>query len=294
MKFQGVWPAVVTPLDKNNKLMEDGARALVRHHIKNGADGLYVCGSTGESMLLEKEVRKAMCEICVEEAKGKIPVIIHVGANNLDTAKELARHAETCGADAIASVPPGYFAYGAKDVYNYYTALAASTELPVMIYYVLLGGTSMDAEVFRDIYKDCDNVTSLKWTSPNFYEMMNVKTLTNGEINIMSGPDEMMVCGLAAGADGAIGSTYNIMYRHAKSIYESFMAGNVRDAREKQMEMNKVIRLLLSTGGFHSALKYILSLQGIDVGDTTYPLHQLNEKEKETIHTKLMELGFQY
>lgn len=296
MKYcvKGILPAMVTPLNDDNTIKKDGAVKLIKRHVQDGADGLYVCGATGEGVVLQKNTRMDMCELVISEVKKAVPVIVHVGAIDLKTALELARHAEKSGADAIASIPPFYYPYGNDSIYSYYKELASAVNIPVMIYYAPLGNTVLNAKLIAKMFKDFDNVTSLKWSVRDYCDLINVKDMTNGEINILNGPDETMICGLMAGADGAIGSTYNIMLKYAKNILKAFAKSDMQTCRIVQTHINRVINILMETGCFLQALKYTLFLQGIDVGNAVYPFNPFDNKTKSEIKEKLMEIGFEY
>ena len=107
-KHTGVWPALVTPLAPDESINVDVTRRLVDYLIDAGISGLYVCGGTGEGVLLPVETRQKMAETVVEHVQGRIPIIVHVGATATADAVTLAAHAEAVGADGAAAVPPFY------------------------------------------------------------------------------------------------------------------------------------------------------------------------------------------
>ena len=133
--LKGIMPALLTGFtDDLTALDTDRIRALVRRLIKAGVHGVYVGGSSGEMLLLSVEERKQLLETVVEEAKGKITVIAHIGATGTRETCELAAHAEKVGADALSSVTPLYFAYSFADVKQYYIDITKASSLPVIIY----------------------------------------------------------------------------------------------------------------------------------------------------------------
>ncbi|HZK39033.1 MAG TPA: dihydrodipicolinate synthase family protein, partial [Clostridia bacterium] len=106
MKISGVIPALITPFNDDYSVNYDSIKKLVNRLISKGVNGFYVCGSTGESFLLEKEERKKVLETVVNETAGRVPVIAHVGDIWADRAGEFAAHAAEVGADAVSAVPP--------------------------------------------------------------------------------------------------------------------------------------------------------------------------------------------
>ena len=107
--MKGIIPALVTPFDDRGEVNTSSLRALVNKLIGEGVGGFYVCGSTGEGLLLEEQERKQILETVVEESNGSVPVIAHVGALSTKQAVRLAVHARECGADAVSSIPPLYY-----------------------------------------------------------------------------------------------------------------------------------------------------------------------------------------
>ncbi len=291
-KFEGILPALVTPLAEDNVTVKKNAvKSLVDMHLSQGAEGFYIIGGTGESIVLSREQREAMCEYCVEAVGGRKPIINHIAAVNMPETIELAKHAEKSGCDAIAAIPPVFFKYSEDDLFNYYKKIADSVSIPVMIYYHPAAQSSMTADLIARIY-EIDNVTGVKWSSNNFFELMKLKDKTHGEMNIINGPDELLVSGLAAGADAGIGSTYNLMLPEFVNIYNCFKNGNMAEALNTQIKVNRVIELLLKNMLIPS-VKYSVGLMGIDVGNATFPMKQMNAGSFKEFEQELSKLGWQ-
>jgi N-acetylneuraminate lyase len=291
MKFEGIMPAFITPLKEDNiTVNEDAARKLVEFQLSLGADGFYICGATGEGLVLQKEERKKLCEMVIDQVKGRKPVISHIASIDLTTSIELAKHAEQAGADCIASVPPFYFNYSDKDIVNYYKELDKAVNIPIMVYYHPAANANMKAELIAEIFK-LENVTSVKWSSGNYYELLRLKDMTNGEMNIINGPDETLICGLAAGADGGIGATYNAMTAEFKNLYLSFKNGDLEKARQIQRQVNKVIDVIIRYNTI-PVIKYKLNSLGFDVGDATYPMPRFSDQVKEQLKKDLEAAGW--
>lgn len=291
IKFTGIMPALVTPFEKDNKTVNvKVAEDLIDLFIEQGANGFYILGGTGEGLVMDAEARKTMWEVSVKHINGRKPAICHVASVNLDEATELAKHAEKTGADAIAAIPPVFFHYNETDIYNYYKALANSVHIPVIIYYHPGAQGVMTAELISKIY-EIDNVTGVKWSSTDFYQLMLLKEKTHGEMNIINGPDELLVSGLAAGADAGIGSTYNMMLPQFVKIYNDFKAGRHEEALETQLKVNKVIEVIIRNEVI-PAVKCGMTLMGYEVGDATYPMRKFAEEEKAKFELELKQCGW--
>ena len=120
-KFQGIFTALLTPFDKNNKVNEKELEKLVKFNLEKGAKGFYVCGSTAEAFMLSKEERKQILEV-VKSAAPEATILAHVGSIDEAVATELASHAEKVGVDAISSVAPFYFKFSFEEIKNYIIA----------------------------------------------------------------------------------------------------------------------------------------------------------------------------
>lgn len=291
VKFKGIMPAIVSPLNEDGSVKEKSLRKLIDWQLKAGCKGFYVCGATGEGTVMKPDSRKAMSEIAVDEARGRGCVISHIGAIDLRTAQDLARHASDVGVDAISSVPPFFYGYGEREIYQYYQALSDSSDVPMLMYASPLSGTVIKAEMVEKIM-GIRNMIGLKWTSYDYYEMRKIKELNGGDINVINGPDETLLCGLVMGADGGIGATYNPMPKVFVKIYESFMSGNIVAAQEAQFKANNVIKILLRHGVLNG-VKDMLEMIGIDMGYCTYPLKRFTASEQEIFRAELKTLRFE-
>lgn len=262
-------PALLTPFDRNGRILTDSVAAVVNWQIKNGADGFYVCGHTGEGPILTTAQRREMAEAVIAACDGRAKVIVHTGSINNNEMLELTRHAEQAGADAVSSVPPYFFyEYNLKEIVEYYKCMAACTSLPVLLYATSsLAGLDVNA-MLKELL--CiDNIIGLKDTRAKFFEMWKLREMYDEEINIINGPDEMLICGLCMGADGGIGSTYNIMIDQYAALYQAFRQHDIELARRYQTRINRVIKTLCdySCGGnIIGLLKAYLTASGFDMG----------------------------
>ena len=165
-KYQGVIPAFYACYDKNGEISTEGVKALTCHLISKGVKGVYVGGSSGECIYQNVDERKKVLEAVMEEAKGKLTVIAHVGCNNTADSMELASHAQRVGADAIASIPPIYFHLPEYAIAEYWNAMsAAAPELDFVIYNIpQLAGTALSMSLLKEMLKN-PNVIAVKNSS---------------------------------------------------------------------------------------------------------------------------------
>jgi len=291
IKFKGIMPAIVSPLNEDGSVREKVFRRLINWHLEAGCSGFYLCGATGEGPVMQPWARKALTEIAVDEVRGRGAVIAHVGAIDLIAAADLARHASDAGVDAVASVPPFFYGYGEREIIQYYQALSDSSGVPLLMYASPLSGVTITPEIVSKIL-EIKNVIGLKWTNPDYFQMRRIKELNNGDVNVINGPDETLLCGLVMGADGGIGATYNFMPKVFVNIYNSFLAGDIDTAREAQYKAGRVISLLFKYGVL-AGTKDILEMLGYDVGYCTYPLKRFTPSEQDGFRAELKTLRFE-
>jgi N-acetylneuraminate lyase len=291
MKFKGVMPALVSPLDANENINVPVLNQLLNDLLAKGADGFYLCGATGEGIAIEPEQRMVLAEEAIKTVGGRKPCIVQVASGNFEDAIRLAKHAEKVGASAISATPPLFFSYDKDDVYNYYKKLADAVSIPMMIYYNPAAGFHINADIAAKMF-EIDNVTAIKWTSSDYYQMMRLRDLTKGEMNIINGPDEMLLMGLSAGADGGIGTTYNFMFDIIRGIYDNFVKGDLETAREYQTRAIRIISVLLNYKIIPAA-KVVLEAQGYAVGNATFPMKRYSDEEKATIVAQMKEAGLE-
>ena len=291
MKFKGVMPALVSPLDANEKINVPVLNQLLTDLLAKGADGFYLCGATGEGIAIDPEERMVLAEEAIKTVGGRKPCIVQVASGNFEDAIRLAKHAEKVGAAAISATPPLFFSYDKDDVYNYYKKLADAVSIPMMIYYNPAAGFHINADIAAKMF-EIDNVTAIKWTSSDYYQMMRLRDLTKGEMNIINGPDEMLLMGLSAGADGGIGTTYNFMFDIIRGIYDNFMRGDLETAREYQTRAIRIISVLLSYKIIPAA-KAVLEAQGYAVGNATFPMKRYSDEEKAVIVAQMRKAGLE-
>lgn len=294
IKFTGAWPAFITPFDHKGEVIESAVRECADYMIESGLDGLYVGGSTGEGMIMSKEQRMKVAEICIEQAAGRVPVVIHVGTTDTKTAVELAKHAGEAGADGISSVPPYYYRMSKRYIKEFYTEIARAAKIPFLIYNIpLLTGVSIGYDFMVEMM-EVPNVVGLKYTDTNLEIMRQIKDYEGGRINVMMGYDAMLLSALTLGADGGIGSYYNIMPKPFAKLYDFYQSGDIPAARELQWKIDRyimVIKKYLEPAN-QAAIKAILNFQGIEAGTTMKPILPLEDARAQAMIEELKAGGF--
>ncbi|MFL5802726.1 MAG: dihydrodipicolinate synthase family protein [Roseiflexaceae bacterium] len=278
--IRGILPALLTPLDGDAAVNHAALRRLIEFHIQSGVSGFFVCGGSGEGLLLSAEERRAVLETVMTAASGRVKVIAHIGALDTRTAQHLAAHAAGLGVDAVAAVPPVYFRVDEDALYEHYRLIADSAAgTPVYLYNIPSAtGVEITARVMAKLIA-IPTVRGVKYSSYNLFDMRNIIELAPGELTVLSGFDEVCLAGLCMGAHGAIGSTYNVMPATFAALYQAVQAGDLAAAQELQFRANRVIKALL-TVPLIAGLKAVLSTWGYDCGGPRRPQRPLSAEER--------------
>ena len=289
-RFKGIFPALLTPFDEKGRINRDSVRKLVDYCLDQGVDGFYVGGSTGEAFLLTIEERKELIEAALEANAGRKTVICQVGAVGTAMAIELAKWAEAKGADAVSAVAPFYYPFTKDQIINHYIAITDSVSIPMIVYNIPgLSGVNLTEDDFKRLYKH-ERIIGVKHTHHNLYEMERIKSI-DPERLIYFGFDEVTLAGIAMGADGAIGSTFNLMAGEYIKLKKLFLEGKHTEALAVQKGINEIISTFIPYGVFASLKYAISSRKGIPMGDVMAPFTPLDKEGKRKVDKVLEKYG---
>lgn len=285
--FEGVLPAVLTPLNAQGEFAAAPFEKLLERVYAGGSHGVYVCGNTGEGLQLHLEPRKRAAEVAVKNSPAGKSVIIHVGAHSTPDAVELARHAAQVGATAISSLPPSPF-FSFEETKLYYSALASAANLPVLVYFIPSFPSAV--HTLDQILELCaiPGVVGLKFTADDMY---NLSLISRAGHVIYSGRDEVFAAGMLMGASGGIGTFYNLVPEMFVAIFDHARAGRFKEARQIQDKVNNLIRAVLRFPAL-AAVKLLMTWSGIDCGPTVAPRRLLTQQEETRLRIEVREAGF--
>jgi len=294
--FKGIMSALVTPLDENGKLRVDAVQKLIDWQLSKGINGFYICGGTGEGPVLGKHIRMEMAEVAVDVCRGRAKIIDHIGSINMDDVVELTEHANRIGVDALSSLPPNfYFHHSEEELIDYYKKISDHTDKPIIVYATgMLGG--MDVCGLMEKLIHVPHIIGAKYTMPDYYLMHRLSELNGGDINIINGPDETLLCGLIMGADGGIGTTYNLIPDYYVHIYDAYKAGDIEEAKKWQFKANRIIEILIrrSSYGAIGAVKEALTFMGLDAGHAAAPSKPMLKENVGALMKELQTAGFEW
>lgn len=294
-KLSGLIAATYTPFDLNGSVNLDVIDSVVEYLLPRGITGLYVCGSTGEGMSLSTAERMAVAEGYVRAAQGRVPVIVQVGHNSVEEAKQLSAHAQQIGADIISATCPSYFKVtSVRGLMDCMAEVAGGApDLPFYYYHIpALTGSAIDVVDFMSHAGDqIPNLVGLKYTDTKLFEFQECVELDQGRYDVVWGCDEMLLGALATGAKGAIGSTYNIASPLYQRVVAEFEGGDLEEARRLQSLSVKMIRTM-NRYPFHSAMKAVLGMQGLNMGECRLPQGNLADHQASQLRDELEAIDF--
>lgn len=265
MEISGaIFAAMLTPFKDDGTVSVEGIAPLLDFIIAQGVDGVYAGGSTGECVLQSREERALLLRGLAAAGRDKCTLIAHVGAAGTDDAVALARVADEEGYDAISAVPPFYYKHAFADIADYYKAIVDACDLPLIVYNIpALSGVEMGTEECLKLLED-DRMAGMKYTASNLFQFSQLRHAAPDK-KFYFGTDEMFIGAAAAGTDGGIGSTYNLIGDVYVGISTALEAGDISKARELQAKANSLIAILFETGVL-PGLKHALNRLGVPVG----------------------------
>lgn len=295
-RIKGLIAAPFTPMTDGGAVNLAAIRQYADSLARQGVVGAFICGTTGEGMSMTIAERKAVAEEWVKASEGGLKIIVHVGHNCGADAAELAAHAASIGAYAIASIAPNFYKpCCAEDLVSFFEPIAAAAPGLPFYYYNMpsMSGVSIPTPKFLAAAEErIPNLQGIKFTHNDFMEMNEALSYGGGKYEILHGYDEMLLCGLALGAEGAVGSTYNYAARIYHELMDAFSRGDMDKAREMQRYSVDIVKVIVKYGGGILGGKAIMNILGIPCGECRMPLHRFTPAEYESLRHDLEAIDF--
>ncbi|HSE83485.1 MAG TPA: 4-hydroxy-tetrahydrodipicolinate synthase [Thermodesulfobacteriota bacterium] len=282
--------AIVTPF-KNGQVDDGALKELIEFQIENGTHGIVPCGTTGESPTLSHEEHEYVIELTVKAVKKRVPVIAGTGSNSTDEAIRLTRFAEKVGADAVLSVVPYYNKPTQEGLYLHFKHIASAVNIPIILYNIPgRSGVNMTPETIARLAKDCKNIIGVKEATGSLQQGSKILYLCGMDFILLSGEDAINFPLLAVGGRGFITVTANVAPRDVAELYNTFMRGEIDQARElhyKLLPLNEA--MFIETNPI--PVKAALSIMGKIRGEFRLPLCPMAPSNYEKLKTALKEYG---
>jgi len=286
--FKGSNVALITPF-KNNKLDVDNYIELIHFHIKNGTNGLVPAGTTGESPTLTHEEHEKVIELCIKEAKGKIPVIAGTGSNSTAEAISLTKHAEKVGADGALIVTPYYNKPTQEGLYQHYKAINDKCGIPIIIYNIPSRSViDMTVETMTRLF-ELKNIIGVKDATGNLDRVNQQKEKMGNDFIQLTGEDGNVLEFNKRGGVGCISVTANIAPKLCSDFQKFSFSKNNNELREAERinELLQPVHKSLFIESNPSPVKYAAKLLNLCSDDVRLPLVKVTNSTKEAIKEAL-------
>ena len=288
--FRGSFTALVTPF-KNGSLDEKVFRALVNWQIAEGTHGLVPVGTTGESPTVSHDEHKRVVEICIEEAKGRVPVIAGTGSNSTAEAIEYSEHAKKAGADAALVVVPYYNKPTQEGLYQHFAAIAQAVDIPILVYNIP-GRTvaNISVETLARLAGDFANIVGTKDASADLTRPSRQRLASGTKFIQLSGEDGTALGFNAHGGVGCISVTANVAPGLCAELQEATLAGDYAKALQLQDRLMPLHHaLFIETSP--APVKYAASLLGLCEADTRLPMVPVTGATKKLVRDAMVHAG---
>lgn len=287
-KLFGIIPAIVTPVDSDERFNQTGMREIIENVIKNKAGGILVLGTTGEPSAWTFEEKNEIVKTAVECVAGRVPVIVGCGAPSTRETVRLCKMAEENGADIIAVVTPYYITPTEEDLYEHYSVVAASTSLPVMAYNIpARTGICLPVKLVERL-KDIPNIIGIKDSSGNFDYFSKLAALNDDGFQVIQGIDKYYLDSFKLGVTAGISGPANSIIKNQTAIYEAYSSGNIEEAEKYQSRFMKFKQVIDLAPG-PTIAKEAANIVGLHAGPPVRPLRRPEGEVYNKLFTVLKE-----
>lgn len=295
-KIEGYVAAPFSPMKDNGELNMDLIPAYADMLIRNGVEGVFVNGSTGEGALLTREERLMQAEKWMEASSGDLKVIVHTGAVNISEQKLFAKHAEGIGAWAFSTMAPTFLAPKRNEEFVGFCkeVAAAAPSLPFYYYHIPpLNNFNLSVKEFlRVADKEIPNLAGVKFTDFNIFEFELCRKVANGKFEMLWGMDELFFDALMYGNRSGVGGTYN----HCFGLYSNMKAAvennDIETGRGLQYQSHQFCEILGKYRGNLAGGKRMMKFLGLDCGPNRLPLQTISDDEEMQMRIDLEAIGF--
>ncbi len=289
-ELRGAMVAIVTPF-KNGSLDQESFRNLIKRQIKNGIDGIVPCGTTGEAATLDLSEYEQVIGITVDECKNKVPVLAGAGTNNTKKVTELAKLAESLGANAILSVAPYYNKPTQEGLYQHYKTIAENINIGLVLYNVP-GRTSVNIlpETAIKLSK-IDNIIGIKEASGSLNQVSKIIEDKADNFEVISGDDFLTLPMMSIGGSGIISVSANVAPDLVSKQYDAIVSGDYEEAKKIHHTLFKLHEAMFYETN-PIPVKTAVHMMGFIEEEFRLPLCKMSETNKEKLKIILKEMNF--
>ena len=287
-KFQGVIAVVLTPFNEDDKIDYSALERLIEFMLSKGIHGLFPCGSFSLGPLMSPEERKKVLEFTVKVNRNRVPIIAQIGAINTQTTVELARHAQSLGVDAIASIPPFYIPTDEEAIYAHFKEIIEAIDIPAYAYNNLWTGRIISPGLLKRLVKL--GYQGMKDAGEDIQLHFDYLRSVPSSFNLLMGTETLAIPALSIGVKGFTSGTVNAFPEINVELYRLFKEGKLEQAAKLQLKISKLVNIL-STGPVISTMYACVKLRGLKFGQPRKPLRPISSELQEKIKDEISQLG---
>ncbi len=288
--FEGCATAIITPMNSDGTVNEQGFLNLVEEQIKAGIDALVVCGTTGESAVLSHEEHVRVIELAVRQAAGRVPIIAGTGSNDTAYAVKLSLEAQALGVDALLMVTPYYNKTSQAGLIAHFNYVADQVDIPIIVYNVpSRTGVNIKPETYLELSKH-PNIVAAKEANGDISSVLKTISLCGDDLAVYSGNDDQTVPMMALGAKGVISVISNILPAETHLLTAACLEGDFKTATEIAIKYSDLMDYMFIDVN-PIPVKEAMNLMGMNVGNCRLPLTNTSDKNRETIKKELEKHG---
>ncbi len=287
--FKGCGTAIITPFTENGVNFEEFEK-MIEFQIKEGADSIIVCGTTGESSTMTLDEKKETIKFAIDIVNKRIPVVAGTGSNCTKSAIEMSKYAESVGADAVLLVTPYYNKTTQAGLIAHYKAIAESINIPAILYNVpSRTGVNIMPKTCLELSK-IPNIVAIKEASGNLSQIAEIAELCRDNLTIYSGNDDQILPILSLGGLGVISVLSNVAPKDVHNMVYNFFEGNIKEATKLQLDSLNLTKALFSEVN-PIPVKAAMNMIGFNAGIPRLPLVEMSESGKENLKNELKKYG---
>ena len=288
--IRGSIVALITPFNEDGSVNYNKLRELVDWHIDEGTDSILALGTTAETPTLTLAEEDEIAGTVIEQAAGRVPIIVGSGSNNTMVAMEQSIKYEKMGADALLVITPYYNKTTKAGMVNHFTQIADAVHTPIYVYNVPgRTGISLSYEALAEISKH-KNIVGIKEASGDMSLVCKFSKLINENFNVYSGNDDINIPLMSMGGAGVISVLANVLPRETHEMAMAYLNGDVKKARDMQIKyLDFINALFIETNPV--PIKEAMNLVGLDVGGYRLPLCPMADDTKAVLRNEMVKLG---
>ncbi len=290
-KFTGTGVAIITPFRKDGSIDFKSLGKLIEHLIKGGVNYIVALGTTGESVTLSKDEKKAIINFVTDSVNCRVPVVVGIGGNNTEEIIDTINHTDFSAIDGILSVSPYYNKPSQEGIYQHFKAVATSSPVPVIIYNVPgRTGSNISADTTIRLANECKSIIATKEASGNLGQIMQIIKNKPKNFLVISGDDAMAMPIVAMGGSGVISVAANAFPTEVSGMINLILKGDLLKANAIHYKILDLTNALFEEGS-PSGIKAVLEILKVAPNNVRLPLVPVSDGMYKKLEMLVKKLG---